>query len=97
MPDPTEIERAARRIIDDVSREFPGVSMQLDFDTPRDDHEDACLWINAGTDDAEDIKEIWGYVIKLVQDAYNDEDIYLVARMKGAGVIVRERPSDVDF
>jgi hypothetical protein len=92
-----DTERVAKRIIDAVTREFPGVSLQLDFDTPRDVHEDARLWITPGTDDREEINEIWGYAIKLVQDAYNNEDVYVVARMKGAGTIDRERPSDADF
>lgn len=92
-----DTDRVARRVIDDITREFPGVTLRLDFDTPRDSHEDAHLWITAGTDDSEEIKEIWGYAIKLVQDAYNEEDVYFVARMKGAGIIERERPSDADF
>ena len=92
-----EAERVAGRIIDAVVREFPGVGLQLDFDSPRDDHEDARLWITPGTDDREEINEIWGYAIRLVQDAYNEEDVYLVARMKGAGIIDRERPSDQAF
>ena len=92
-----ETEHTARRIIDAVTREFPGVSISLDFDTPRDDHEDAHLWITANTDDTEEINEIWGYAINLVQDAYNEADVYLVARMKGAGIIDRDRPSDADF
>jgi len=92
-----DAERVASRIIDAVTREFPGVSLQLDFDSPRDDHEDARLWITPGTDDREEINEIWGYAVKLVQDAYNEEDVYLVPRMKGVGVIDRERPSDADF
>ncbi len=92
-----DTERIAAKIIDAVSHEFPGVALALDFDTPRDDHEDAHLWISPGTDDREEINEIWGYAIKLVQDAYNGEDVYLVARMKGAGVIDRERPADQAF
>ena len=92
-----DTERVARAIIDAVAREFPGVALHLDFDTPRDDHEDAHLWITPGTEDREEINEIWGYAIKLVQDAYNDEDVYLVARMKGVGVIDRERPADQAF
>lgn len=92
-----EAERVAGRIIEAVTREFPGVSLELDFDSPRDDHEDARLWITPGTDDREEINEIWGYAIRLVQDAYNGEDVYLVARMKGAGVIERERPADQAF
>lgn len=92
-----ETEHAGARLIEDLEREFPGVTLQLDFDTPRDDHEDAYLWITPNTDDSEEIKEIWGYAIKLVQDAYNEADVYFVARMKGAGIIDRERPSDADF
>ena len=92
-----EAEQVAERIIEAVTREFPGVSLQLDFDTPRDVHEDARLWITPGTDDREEINEIWGYAIRLVQDAYNEEDVYLVARMKGAGIIDRERPLDQAF
>jgi len=87
----------AEAIIEAVTHEFPGVSITLDFEAERDDHEDAFLWITAGTDDREEINEIWGYAIKLVQDAYNDEDVYLVARMKDIGVIDRERSADADF
>jgi hypothetical protein len=89
--------RVAQMVMDAVLREFTGVSVSLDFETERDDHEDAFLWITPGTDDREEIKEIWAFAIKLVQDAYNDEDVYLVARMKGVGVIDRERASDADF
>ena len=42
-------------------------------------------------------QQIWGYAIKLVQDAYQAGDVYLVARMKGAGIIDRERPGDQAF
>jgi hypothetical protein len=94
VPDRPEVERVAREIIGTVSREFPGVSLELDFDTPRDDHEDARLWITAGTDDRDEINDIWGFAIKLVQDAFEQDDVYLVARMRGAGVIDRDRPQD---
>jgi hypothetical protein len=91
------VERVAGEIIAAVTSEFNGVSVRLDFDAETGDHEDAFLWITAGTDDREEINEIWGYAIKLVQDAYNEEDVYLVARMKGVGVIDRERSMDADF
>lgn len=97
MANREDTERVARGIIDDLTREFPGVEARLDFDSPRDDHEDARLWITPGTDDREEINEIWGYAIKLVQDAYQAEDVYLVARMKGVGIIDRERPGDQAF
>jgi len=97
MADAKTTERAARSIIDAVTREFAGVSIVLDFETERDDHEDGFLWISPGTDDREEINEIWGYAIKLVQDAYNSEDVFLVARMKGVGVIDRKRSLDADF
>jgi hypothetical protein len=97
MADRETSERAARRIIEELTREFPGVEAELDFETEREEHEDAFLWISAGAKDEEEIKEIWGYAIKLVQDAYANEDVYLVARMKGAGVIDRDRPPDQDF
>jgi len=89
-----EVERVAREVMATVSREFPGVSLELDFDTPRDDHEDAYLWISAGTEDREEINEIWGFAIKFVQDAFDQQDVYLVARMKGVGVIDRDRSGD---
>ena len=92
-----ETERRVEEIIDAVTREFPGASISLDFDTPRGEHEDAFLWITPGTDDREEINEIWGYAIKLVQDAYQEDDVYLVARMRGVGVIDRDRPADADF
>ena len=96
MAERQDVERVARGIIEDASREFPGVSLRLDFETPRDDHEDAYLWITPGTDDREEINDIWGFVIQMVQDAYREDDIYLVARMRGVGTIVRDRPSDAD-
>src|SRR2546423_4033645 len=97
MSDREQTDRVARQIIAEVTREFPAAGMTLDFDTPRGEHEDAIVWITPGTEDREEINEIWGYTIKLVQDAYQDEDVYLVAKMKGVGVIDRERPSDADF
>ncbi|MCH7998577.1 MAG: hypothetical protein IIA91_03730 [Chloroflexi bacterium] len=96
MAERQDVERVARGIIEDASREFPGVSLSLDFETPRDDHEDAYLWITPGTDDREEINDIWGFVIQMVQDAFQEHDIYLVARMPGVGTIVRDRPSDAD-
>ncbi len=97
MAERAETERIAAAIVEAVTGEFPGVQMTVDFETPRDDHEDAFLWIRPGTDDREEINEIWGYAIKLVQDAYRDEDVYLVARMRGVGVVDRERTGDADF
>ena len=96
MAERRDVERVARGIIEDASREFSGISLRLDFETPRDDHEDAYLWITPGTDDREEINDIWGFVIQMVQDAYREDDIYLVARMRGVGTIVRDRPSDAD-
>ncbi len=89
-----DVEQVAQGIIEGIPREFPGISLRLDFETPRDDHEDAYLWITPGTDDREEINDIWGFVIQLVQDAYQEQDIYLVARMRGVGTILRDRPSD---
>ncbi len=96
MAERQDVERVAQGIIEGASREFPGVSLHLDFETPRDDHEDAYLWITPGTDDREEINDIWGFVIQLVQDAYQEHDIYLVARMRGVGTILPDRPSDAD-
>ncbi len=96
MAERRDVERVARRIIEDATREFSGIFLRLDFETPRDDHEDAYLWITPGTDDREEINDIWGFVIRMVQDAYREDDIYLVARMRGVGTIVRDRPSDAD-
>lgn len=89
-----DVERVAREIIAAASQEFSGLSLPLDFETPRDDHEDAYLWITPGTDDRDEINDIWGFGIQLVQDAYQEQDIYLVARMRGVGTILRERPLD---
>ncbi len=96
MAERQDVERVARGIIEDASREFSGIVLRLDFETPRDDHEDAYLWITPGTDDREEINDIWGLVIQMVQEAYREDDIYLVARMRGVGTIVRDRPSDAD-
>ena len=96
MAERQDVERIAQGIIEDASREFPGVSLRLDFETPRDDHEDAYLWITPETDDREEINDIWGFFIHMVKDAYQEHNVYLVARMRGVGTIVRERPSDAD-
>ena len=49
----------------DYSGRFPGILVvvpgHLDFETPRDDHEDAYLWITPGTDDRDEISDIWGF------------------------------------
>ncbi len=79
MAERQDVERVARGIIEDATREFPGIFLRLDFETPRDDHEDAYLWITPGTEDREEINDIWGFVIQLVQDAYQGHDIYLGA------------------
>jgi hypothetical protein len=97
MADQKTTRLVADRLVGALTREFPVVTATLDFDTERGDHEDAYLWITAGTKDSEEINEIWGYAIKLVQDAYNEDDVYLVARMKGVGVIDRKRSADADF
>jgi hypothetical protein len=90
-------QRVAAEIVAAVEAEFKGTSVSIDFETETDEHEDAFLWITPNTGDREEIKEIWGYAIKLVQDAYAEEDVYLVARMKGVGVIDRKRSLDADF
>jgi hypothetical protein len=83
----------ARRIAEAVQREFPRARVDIDLDTPRDEHEDAYLWLEPGTADEEELHETWAYLIKLVQEAYDEEDVYLVARVRGA-VILRDRPAD---
>lgn len=91
-----DVERVARRDYSGRFQEFSGPSLHLDSDTPRDDHEGAYLWITPGTDDREEINDIWGFVIQLVQDAYQEHDIYLVARRRGVGAILGGRPLDTD-
>ncbi|HXG43069.1 MAG TPA: hypothetical protein VNL95_10150 [Dehalococcoidia bacterium] len=93
MADPHQVLQVARRIAQAVEREFPHARIEIDLDTPRDEHEDAYLWLEPGTQDEEELHETWAYLIKLVQDAYDQEDVYLVARVRGA-VILRDRPAD---
>ena len=83
----------AHRIAQAVEREFPGARVDIDLQTPRDEHEDAYLWLEPASQDEEELHETWAYLIKLVQEAYDQEDVYLVARVRGA-VILRDRPSD---
>lgn len=94
MSERQEVEGVAGEIIAAVSREFPRLSIDLDFEAAKEDHEDAYLWITPGTDNREEITEIWGFVIQLVQEAYQERDVYLVARMRGVGTIQRDRPQD---
>ena len=51
MAECQDVERVAQGIIEGASREFSVIFLRLDFETPRDDHEDAYLWITPGTDD----------------------------------------------
>ncbi|HZP25768.1 MAG TPA: hypothetical protein VFB90_01855 [Dehalococcoidia bacterium] len=90
MADRALVEQAAADIIAAVTAEFPGTTFELDFDTPRDDYEDAFLWLTPDDPDPENLNEVWAYAIKLVQDVYDEKDVYLVARVRG-GVIIRER------
>ena len=94
MVDRQSVERVANRIIAAVASEFPRARVELDFETETQPDEDAFLWITPGTDDEDEIKDLWGFAIGLVEDAFQDEDVYLVARMRGVGVIIRDRPQD---
>lgn len=93
MAERATVERAGHEIMAAVSAEFPDVSLTLDFETPRDDYEDAYLWLTSPDADPEHLNEVWAYTIKLVQAAYDTEDVYLVARVRGA-IIIRDREGD---
>ncbi len=93
VPEAQQVLEVARRIAEAVQREFPRARLEIDLETPRDEHEDAYLWLDPGTEDEEELHELWAYLIKLVQDAYDRKDVYLVARVRGA-VILRDRPTD---
>jgi hypothetical protein len=95
MADRETAERVAAKIIDDVEREFSHASLELDFERPRREDEDAYLWVSSDSEDDEEIGDLWGYVIGLVEDAYDEHDVYLVARMKGRDVI-REKRYDTE-
>jgi len=87
------VRRTAERIIREVQREFPNAALKLDFDYPRQEHEDAYLWVSAPDAEDEEVSNLWGFLIELVQRAFQEEDVYLVARMQGRTVI-RDRPMD---
>ena len=90
MADRAIVEQVAGDIIAAVVAEFPGTGLELDFETPRDDYEDAFLWLAPTDTEPEVVNEVWAYAIKLVQQAYDEKDVYLVSRVRGA-VIIRER------
>ena len=94
MADRQSVEQVANRIMASVTSEFPKAALELDFGTKTQEHEDAYLWITPGTDDEDEIKDLWGFAIKLVEGAFQGEDVYLVARMRGVGTIIRDRPED---
>jgi len=94
MSEPDEVRALAGEIIEQVEREFTGATLELDFDHPRQEHEDAVLWVTAPDDDDEAWGELWGFVIGLVQEAFQQHDVYLVARPKGRQVVLRERATD---
>lgn len=89
-----QVRRIATAIIGEVRREFPNASLELDFDYPRQEHEDAYLWLSLpeGAEE-EEVNDLWGFLIQLVQRAFQEEDVYLVARLKGR-TIIRDRPAD---
>ena len=90
------VESVASDIIAEIVREFPALTLELDFDTAREEHQDAYIWISAPGADDEQINEIWGYVIQMVQGAYQERDVYLVARMRGVEIIDRRGRAEVD-
>jgi hypothetical protein len=94
MADPEAVRAVANAIIAEVEREFPGAKLELDFDRPAQDHEDAYLWVSAAGADDDDVADLWGFVIERVQRAFQDNDVYLVARMRDRAVVVRDRPYD---
>jgi hypothetical protein len=87
------VRRIAAVIIREVQREFPHADLKLDFDYPRQEHEDAYLWVSAPEAEEEEVNDLWGFLIELVQRAFQEEDVYLVARMQGRTVI-RDRSMD---
>jgi hypothetical protein len=89
------VEQAANDIIAAVTAEFAGTSFELDFETQRDDYEDAFLWLTPADSDPERVNEVWAYAIKLVQDVYNEKDVYLVARVRGS-VVIRDREYETE-
>lgn len=93
MTERATVERAGYEIMAAVSAEFPDAKLALDFETPRDDYEDAYLWLTSPDTDPEHLNEVWAYTIKLVQAAYETEDVYLTARVRGA-IIIRDREAD---
>jgi hypothetical protein len=94
MADAEAVRAVADEIIAEVEREFPDAKLELDFDRPAQDHEDAYLWVSAPGADDEDVSDLWGFVIERVQQAFQDHDVYLVARMRDRVVVVRDRPYD---
>lgn len=96
MAEREAVRRVAEEIIGQVQREFPHARLELDFDQPRREDEDAYLWVSTGSQDDEEVADLWGFTIGLVEDAYEQHDIYLVARMKGRDVIIREKSYDTE-
>ena len=90
-----KVLQVAQAIIRQVQREFPDATLELDWDHLRQEHEDAYLWVSLpqADDDDEEVNDLWGFLIHLVQRAFQEENVYLVARMKGR-TIIRDRPGD---
>lgn len=93
MAERATVERAGYEIMAAVRAEFPDVSLTLDFETPRDDYEDAYLWLAVEDKGLDYLNEVWAYTINLVHAAYDTGDVYLVARARGA-IIIRDREVD---
>ena len=90
------VRRVAAEIIREVQREFPHARLELDSEHPRRQDEDAYLWVSSDSQDDEEVGDLWGYAIGLVKQAYQDHDVYLVARMRHRDVIIREKRYDTE-
>lgn len=89
MADRETVERVAAAIIRELTSEFPHARCWLDFAV--DDgavFEDAYLYLATSTESEGERQDLWRHVIRACQAAWEEADVFLVARMEGGAPIL---------
>lgn len=89
MADRETVERVAAAIIRDLTSEFPHARCWLAFDVEEDAvFEDAHLYVATSTESEEERQDLWRHVTRACQAAWEEADVFLVARMEGGAPIL---------
>ena len=77
-----EIARStAQEIATAISREFKHTQVKIEL-RRGESEEDGYLWIKTSSQDEEEIADLWRFAIKACEDAWQEHDVFLVARLR---------------